>query len=212
MESIADVLWKGYWWQNRGKWKASISCEKMSRLSPCFTGILQLNLCIGLVIVASTINGYDSSILNGEPRWGWPLVPTGWRGILMLRICLGLQILPKFEEHFKDPNGTTLGFMSAAQNFTALVVRDVFSLGPFHIGFKIMWLPWRSITTFATGLQFLPIAPFISDGLGRRKALSIGCFITVGGAILQTFAGNVGTFIASRCLSEFIAFLAFSRI
>lgn len=46
----------------------------------------------------------------------------------------------------------------------------------------------------------LPFAPHISDGIGRRKALSIGCFIVVGGVVLQVLAANVGHFIASRCI------------
>lgn len=124
MENIADVVWKGHWWQNKG--------------------LRNLNLCIGLVIVASTINGYDSSVLNG------------------------LQILPQFKEHFDHPDGSTLGFMSAAQNFGSLL--------------------------------FLPFAPYISDGIGRKKALSLGCLLVVGGVILQALSANVGQFIASRCI------------
>ncbi|KIM27466.1 hypothetical protein M408DRAFT_24412 [Serendipita vermifera MAFF 305830] len=124
MENIAEVVWKGHWWQNRG--------------------IRNLNLCLGLIILASALNGYDSSVLNG------------------------LQILPQFQQSFNHPDGSTLGFMSAAQNFG--------------------------------GLLFLPFAPYVSDGIGRRKALSIGCFIIVGGVVLQTLAANVGQFIASRCI------------
>jgi MFS family permease len=50
--------------------------------------------------------------------------------------------------------------------------------------------------------QCLPFAPLISDGIGRRKALSIGCFLIMGGVILQALAANIGQFIASRCISQ----------
>ncbi|KAG8778085.1 hypothetical protein FRC15_010969 [Serendipita sp. 397] len=46
METISDVIYRGPWWQNRG--------------------IRNLNLCIALVELASIINGYDSSVLNGN--------------------------------------------------------------------------------------------------------------------------------------------------
>ncbi|CCA66652.1 related to hexose transporter protein [Serendipita indica DSM 11827] len=107
-------------------------------------GIRNLNFCLALVILASAVNGYDSSVLNG------------------------LQILPEFKKHFNSPDGSTLGFMSAAQNFGGLIM--------------------------------LPIAPYVSDGIGRRKTLSIGAFIIAGGAILQALSANVGHFIASRGL------------
>lgn len=124
MESLQEVTYRGYWWQYRG--------------------LRILNCYIALIILASVINGYDSSVLNG------------------------LQMLPEFKKHFNSPDGSTLGFMSAAQNFGGLVM--------------------------------LPFAPHISDGIGRRKALSIGCFIVVGGVVLQVLAANVGHFIASRCI------------
>lgn len=124
MENIAEVVWKGPWWRNRG--------------------LRHLNFYIAIAIAASAVNGYDSSVLNG------------------------LQILPEFKEHFNHPDGSTLGFMSAAQNFGSLLC--------------------------------LPIVPYISDGIGRKKTLAIGSFIIMGGVILQTLSANVGHFIASRCV------------
>ncbi|KAG8778086.1 hypothetical protein FRC15_010970 [Serendipita sp. 397] len=46
----------------------------------------------------------------------------------------------------------------------------------------------------------LPFAPYISDGIGRNRTLSIGCFIIASGVVLQTLAASVGHFIASRCI------------
>jgi hypothetical protein len=80
-------------------------------------GLRYLNFYISLAIAASVVNGYDSSVLNGmnlHEAWisstdsGFPLP--------------GLQILPQFQEHFNHPNGSTLGFMSAAQTFGSLLV------------------------------------------------------------------------------------------
>ncbi|KAG8780313.1 hypothetical protein FRC16_003170 [Serendipita sp. 398] len=124
METIADVIYTGPWWRNKG--------------------LRTLNLFIIFVELASAINGYDSSVLNG------------------------LQILPEFKKHFHSPDGSTLGFMSASQNFGGLVM--------------------------------LPIAPYISDGFGRNRALTLGCFTIIGGVILQALSTTVGHFIASRCI------------
>ncbi|CCA66654.1 hypothetical protein PIIN_00337 [Serendipita indica DSM 11827] len=112
-------------------------------------GLRILNCYIALIILASVINGYDSSVLNGMIHHGVSVLKVE-RSFAWFHI--GLQMLPEFKKHFNSPDGSTLGFMSAAQNFGGLV------------------------------------------------ALSIGCFIVVGGVVLQVLAANVGHFIASRCI------------
>ncbi|KAI0342860.1 general substrate transporter [Trametopsis cervina] len=49
----------------------------------------------------------------------------------------------------------------------------------------------------------LPITPYISDNAGRRPTLFIGSIIMLTGAILQTVAQNIGTFIGARGLIGF---------
>ncbi|KAG8820406.1 hypothetical protein FRC19_008885 [Serendipita sp. 401] len=114
MDSVLDVIYKGHWWQH--------------------SGLRKLNFYIALVIAASAINGYDSSVLNGPSRpFRHALVG------LTARHCLltGLQILPEFKKHFNSPDGSTLGFMSAAQNFGGLVVR-ITSIPPYSLSFSLL--------------------------------------------------------------------------
>ncbi|CAG7848350.1 Lactose permease [Serendipita indica DSM 11827] len=46
----------------------------------------------------------------------------------------------------------------------------------------------------------LPFAPLLSDGIGRRKTLSLGSTIIGGGVLLQAMATTVAHFVASRVL------------
>lgn len=62
---VSDLIHRGAWYSNRG--------------------IVLLNLCLGLALITSTINGFDSSVLNG------------------------LQILPDWQTYFQNPGGTALG-------------------------------------------------------------------------------------------------------
>lgn len=47
----------------------------------------------------------------------------------------------------------------------------------------------------------MPFAPFVSDGLGRRRGLLIGSCIMLGGVALQTQSASIEQFILSRGLS-----------
>ncbi|KAG2147560.1 general substrate transporter [Suillus clintonianus] len=74
--AIANFIHQESWWRNRG--------------------LLVLNICLVLPLLSSTLNGLDSSILNG------------------------LQILPGWQEYFHDPQGKTLGLINSAQGIGAL--------------------------------------------------------------------------------------------
>lgn len=52
----------------------------------------------------------------------------------------------------------------------------------------------------------LPIAPVISDQLGRRKGIFIGGIIILGGVALQCQSVNITQFIIARGLCESILF------
>ncbi|KAI9057962.1 hexose transporter [Trametes sanguinea] len=56
------------------------------------TRIIKLNLCIALLLITSTTNGYDGSMMNG------------------------LQSLPQWNDAFNHPGGGKLGLLSAIQN------------------------------------------------------------------------------------------------
>ncbi|OCH94384.1 general substrate transporter [Obba rivulosa] len=69
--TIVDFIHRGPWWKNRG--------------------IRFLNLWLILPLLTASINGFDSSLVNG------------------------LQILPAWQDYFNHPNGKQLGLISAAQ-------------------------------------------------------------------------------------------------
>lgn len=52
------------------------------------------------------------------------------------------------------------------------------------------------------GFIALPFAPYITDGLGRKKGIFVGGIIMLGGVALQAQAVNVTQFILARGLSE----------
>ncbi|KIY65865.1 hypothetical protein CYLTODRAFT_50810 [Cylindrobasidium torrendii FP15055 ss-10] len=70
--TVVDFIHRGPWWTNRG--------------------IVLLNLCLLLSLVTSTVNGLDSSLING------------------------LQILPEWQAFFHHPTGKWLGLIQCAQN------------------------------------------------------------------------------------------------
>jgi MFS family permease len=46
-----------------------------------------------------------------------------------------------------------------------------------------------------------PIAPYLSDEIGRRRTIFIGAVIMVGAAALQAAAQSIGMFIGARSVS-----------
>ncbi|KAI0264422.1 general substrate transporter [Gloeopeniophorella convolvens] len=74
--TIADFIHRGPWWRNRG--------------------ILLLNIYLLLPLLTSTVNGYDSSLVNG------------------------LQIIPAWQKQFHDPHGKALGLINSAQMIGSL--------------------------------------------------------------------------------------------
>ncbi|KAG6835653.1 hypothetical protein H0H93_016094 [Arthromyces matolae] len=52
-------------------------------------------------------------------------------------------------------------------------------------------------------LAAYPFAPYLSDGIGRRRTITLGAFIMVIATVLQTAAQNFGMFIGARFLIGF---------
>ncbi|KAL0955091.1 hypothetical protein HGRIS_004008 [Hohenbuehelia grisea] len=75
--TIVDFIHRGPWWHNRG--------------------ILLLNICLLLPLLTSSVNGLDSSLVNG------------------------LQILPDWQDYFHHPKGVALGLINSAQSIGGLV-------------------------------------------------------------------------------------------
>lgn len=109
--------------------------------------LIVLNAWIVLLLITSSTNGYDGSMMNG------------------------LQSLPQWRDYFNSPHGSQLGLLNAIQY--------IGSLGAF------------------------PFAPYVSDGIGRRRAIIFGAALMCAGATLQTAAQNVSMFIGARFLVGF---------
>ncbi|KAG2117346.1 hexose transporter [Suillus discolor] len=109
--------------------------------------IIALNAWIVLLLITSSTNGYDGSMMNG------------------------LQSLPQWESAFGYPSGGMLGLLNAIQN----------------IG----------------GLAGYPFAPYLSDGIGRRKTVFFGATIMCIATAIQTASQSVGMFIGARFLIGF---------
>ncbi|KAH9850352.1 general substrate transporter [Lenzites betulinus] len=75
--TVVDFIHRGPWWKNHG--------------------IRVLNLLLVIPLLTASINGLDSSLLNG------------------------LQILPSWQEEFNHPNSKTLGLISAAQVIGSII-------------------------------------------------------------------------------------------
>ncbi|EIW83455.1 hexose transporter [Coniophora puteana RWD-64-598 SS2] len=109
--------------------------------------LIVLHAWIVLLLITSSTNGYDGSMMNG------------------------LQSLAQWRDAFDNPSGGKLGLLNAIQNIGALA------------GY--------------------PFAPYVSDGIGRRKTVWFGATIMLVGTALQTASQSVNMFIGARFLIGF---------
>ncbi|KAI0064231.1 hexose transporter [Artomyces pyxidatus] len=109
--------------------------------------LISLNGWIFLLLITSSTNGYDGSMMNA------------------------LQSDGQWNAYFNTPHGSQLGLLNAIQNIGSLAA--------------------------------YPMAPYLSDGLGRRATIFIGAFIMLIATALQTAAQSVGMFIGARFLIGF---------
>lgn len=109
--------------------------------------LIVLNAWICLLLITSSTNGYDGSMMNG------------------------LQSVQEWETFFNFPTGGKLGLLNAIQN--------IGSLGA------------------------LPMAPYVSDGLGRRATIWMGAAIMVAATVVQTASQSFGMFVGARFLIGF---------
>ncbi|EIN08295.1 general substrate transporter [Punctularia strigosozonata HHB-11173 SS5] len=109
--------------------------------------LIILNAWIVLMLITSSTNGYDGSMMNG------------------------LQTLDQWTSYFNNPEGGTLGVFNAIQNIGSLAA--------------------------------YPFAPFVSDGIGRRRTIFLGAAIMCAATAIQTAAQSIGMFIGARFLIGF---------
>lgn len=100
--------------------------------------------------------------------------------LIFLPTCLGVEM--------------TSGFDSSMMNgLQAVDSWDTFFHSP-----RSTLLGLMSAMYSLGAILSLPAVPLLSDGLGRRRAILLGSFIMVIGAILQTCSKNYAMFVVSR--------------
>jgi sugar porter (SP) family MFS transporter len=109
--------------------------------------LLILNAWICLLLITSSTNGYDGSMMNG------------------------LQSLTQWQGFFNHPSNSELGLLNAIQNIGSLAA--------------------------------YPFAPYLSDGLGRKRTVFIGALIMCLATALQGAAQSEGMFVGARFLIGF---------
>ncbi|KAI0762183.1 general substrate transporter [Trametes elegans] len=93
------------------------------------TRMVRLNLCIALLLITSTTNGYDGSMMNG------------------------LQSLPQWNDAFDHPNGGKLGLLSAIQNIGSVAAYPFSPYVSDGLGRRAAVILGATIMCIATVLQ-----------------------------------------------------------
>lgn len=109
--------------------------------------LIALNGWIVLLLITSSTNGYDGSMMNG------------------------LQSLPQWQGYFNNPSNSMLGLLNAIQNIGSLAA--------------------------------YPFAPYLSDGIGRKKTILLGAALMCIATAIQTASQSVRMFIGARFLIGF---------
>ncbi|KAF8575963.1 general substrate transporter [Ramaria rubella] len=143
------------------EWNAVV--DLVNRREPWYknNGLVVLNLCLLLPLMTASINGFDSSVVNG------------------------LQLLPDWQIFFHRPQGTALGFVNAAQNLGSLVAMPIAPYASDNIGRKPTLLLGSVIIVGGTILQTL--AQNLSHFIAARALIGFGlCFATNAAPLLIT--------------------------
>ncbi|TBU24694.1 general substrate transporter [Dichomitus squalens] len=109
--------------------------------------LIVLNAWLVLLLITSSTNGYDGSMMNA------------------------LESEKQWNTFFGNPEGGKLGLFNAIQNIGSLA------------GY--------------------PFAPYVADGIGRRKSVWLGACIMCVAVAIQTAAQSFGMFIGARFLIGF---------
>ncbi|KAG9037811.1 hypothetical protein FRB95_004098 [Tulasnella sp. JGI-2019a] len=111
------------------------------------------------------------------------------RGIVIVNLCVVLALLTSYTNGFDGSmaNGLQLisqwhSYFGEPEGSTLGLLTSVQNIG---------------------GFIALPLAPYVTDGLGRRKGIFLGSVIMLGGVALQAASSSVGQFIAARGMIGF---------
>ncbi|EJF64973.1 general substrate transporter [Dichomitus squalens] len=136
--TVIDFIHRGAWWRN--------------------PSIRVLNLLLLLPLFTASINGLDSSLVNG------------------------LQILPAWQDYFDHPNGRTLGLISAAQVIGSIAGLPFTPLSADHLGRKPTLFVGAVIMLAGVALQ--SAARTIGMFIGARGLIGFGLTFVLGAAPL----------------------------
>lgn len=138
---VADLIHVGAWYRNRG--------------------IVMLNVCLLVPLLVASLNGFDSSVLNG------------------------LQIVPDFKRWFNYPNSKEMGLMNSAQNMGALLALPLTPLASDKLGRRKALFIGSCIMLVGVAVQV--IAKDIQTLIGARAIIGFGlCFTTNAAPLLIT--------------------------
>ncbi|KAH8118062.1 general substrate transporter [Phellopilus nigrolimitatus] len=136
--SIVDFIHRGPWWRNRG--------------------ILMLNLCLVVPLLSSSINGFDSSLVNG------------------------LQIVPEWQSYFDYPGGKALGLINSAQNVGALIAMPFTPTASDTLGRRAALFVGSSLMVAGAALQCA--AQTVAMFVGARFLIGLGLAFALNAAPL----------------------------
>ncbi|KAI8980164.1 general substrate transporter [Trametes punicea] len=136
--TVVDFIHRGPWWKNHG--------------------IRVLNLLLIVPLLTASINGLDSSLVNG------------------------LQILPAWQDFFKHPNGKTLGLISAVQVIGSIAGLPFTPLCSDHLGRRPTLFIGAVIMLAGVALQ--GSATGIGMFIGARGLIGFGLTFTLNAAPL----------------------------
>ncbi|KAJ3916500.1 hexose transporter [Lentinula edodes] len=145
---------------------------------------------VGGIVAAETQSGF-THLLDPNKKWfnnKRLITLNAWIVLLLITSCTNgydgsmmnsLQSLPQWKDYFNHPSPSQLGLLNAIQ-------------------------ACRTLTFFNIGsLAAYPFAPYLSDGIGRRRTVIFGASIMCFAAIIQAAAQSVGMFIGARFLIGF---------
>ncbi|KAJ3887656.1 general substrate transporter [Lentinula edodes] len=145
---------------------------------------------VGGIVAAETQSGF-THLLDPNKKWfnnKRLITLNAWIVLLLITSCTNgydgsmmnsLQSLPQWKDYFNHPSPSQLGLLNAIQ-------------------------ACRTWTFFNIGsLAAYPFAPYLSDGIGRRRTVIFGASIMCFAAIIQAAAQSVGMFIGARFLIGF---------
>jgi MFS family permease len=124
-----------------------------------------------IALITSSTNGYDGSMMNGLQAL------TNWKN--KVRLASDVLYQPRSDQPSCSPQPSSPPQFNDPSGGTKGLLNAVQNIG---------------------AIAGLPLAPYVTDGLGRRAGILIGSIIMLAGVAMQATCNTIGVFIASRGL------------